>query len=264
MIAGTNAVPDNRVNYLRKASGIQVIQRSAVGVYYATLNMKKPPLNDVRVRQAINYGVDKEKLIKLAAGGQGKPATSLVASAYGAYDPNVQKYPYDFAKAQSLLRAAGADKGFTVDYLNIEAPEFDLVAQSVQEDLSKLGITMKITSVPVAQWAATGQTQKPAIGFIYYTYSDPDIITLLAQTGQPFEWTYHGDKTLDEWLSAQRLAFDQAKRRALLYKIQERINKMAYYLYLWEGRYSAAARDNVKNVHIDLVGFIHAQEITLS
>jgi len=262
MIAGTNAVPDNQVTFLRKASGIQVVQRSAVGVYYATLNTKKPPLNDVRVRQAINYGVDKEKLIKLAVGGQGKPATSLVASAYGDYDPNVQKYPYDLAKAKALLKAAGADKGFSVDYLNIEGPEFDLVAQSVQEDLSKLGITMKITSVPVAQWAATGQTQKPAIGFIYYTYSDPDVVVLLAQTGSPFEWTYHGDKTLDAWLLAQRVEFNPAKRRAILYKIQERINKLAYYLYLWEGRYSVAARTNVKNIHIDLVGFIHAQEIT--
>jgi ABC-type transport system substrate-binding protein len=101
------------------------------------------------------------------------------------------------------------------------------------------------------------------MAFIYYTYSDPDVVLLLAQTGQPFEWTYHGDTTLDGWLSAQRTTFDPAKRRAIFYQIQERINKMAYYLYLWEGNYSVAAQDKVKNTHIDLVGFIHAQEITL-
>jgi peptide/nickel transport system substrate-binding protein len=208
--------------------------------------------------------VDKNKLLKLAVGGQGKPATSLVASAFGVYDPNVQKYPYDFAKAKSLLQAAGADKGFSLDYISISGPEFDLVAQSVQEDLSKLNITMKITSVPVAQWAAAVQKQKPAMAFIYYTYSDPDVVLLLAQTGQPFEWTYHGDTTLDGWLSAQRVTFDPAKRRAIFYQIQERINKNAYYLYLWEGNYSVAAQNKVKNTHIDLVGFIHAQEMTLA
>src|SRR5207244_1257234 len=106
-------VPDDRVQVLKKTNGLQVVQRSAVGVYYATLNTKKPPLDDVRVRQAINYAVDKNTLITLAIGGQGKPATSLVASAFGVYDPGVKKYPYDPEKAKSLLKAAGQDKGFT-------------------------------------------------------------------------------------------------------------------------------------------------------
>ncbi len=79
----------------------------AAGVYYANLNHKMKPLDDLRVRQAISYAVDRESIVDLVLDGQGKPATSLLASAFGDYNPDVEPYTYDPEKAKALLAEAG-------------------------------------------------------------------------------------------------------------------------------------------------------------
>jgi peptide/nickel transport system substrate-binding protein len=120
---------------------------------------------------------------------------------------------------------------------------------------------MSITALPVGQIAATAGKQRPDAVFFYYTYSDPDIVMLLLHKGAPFDFSWQNDPALDRWMEQQRVTFNQAKRTALLHKIQQRIAQQAYYLMLWEGMYSVAAQNYVKNIHIDLVGFIHLQEI---
>lgn len=262
MISGTGSVPDDQVKSLEKASGIEVVQQPAVGVYYANLNTQKAPLTDVRVRQALNYAVDKNALVQLAIGGQGKPAKSIVGSAYGPYfDPTVPAYEYDPEKAKSLMAAAGQSGGFDMTYLVIQGDEFERAAQVIQEDLSKINVKMTIKALPVGEVAATADRQKPEAVFFYYTWNDPDIVRQLLGKGSALDFSWVKDPTLDTWMDQQSVTFDRAKRIALLHRIQQRVAQQAYYLMLWEGRYSVAARDYVKNIHIDTVGFIHLQEL---
>jgi peptide/nickel transport system substrate-binding protein len=263
VVAGTDAVPTDKIRTLEQTEGITVYKRDAVGVYYSYLNQQIKPLDDLRVRQAINHAVDRDKLVQLVLDGQGKPATSTLATAFGDYNPDIVQYPYDPEKAAALMAEAGLEAGFETKYLNVASPVYQRAAESIQEDLSKINIKLSIESYPVAEWVPKGASGEYGIQFFYYTYSDPDILFLAFRTGQAFAWSRQTDPELDGWLDQQRVSFDPAVRKDLLYKAQARINEQALSLLLWEGVYAAAMRENVQNLAIDLVGFIHLQEMSL-
>jgi peptide/nickel transport system substrate-binding protein len=262
IVAGTDAVPTDKIKSLGSEAGIKVVTRPAVGVYYAYLNMSVKPFDDLRVRQAINYAVDKDAIVQLVLDGNGMPATNMLASAFGDYTPDVTQYPYDPDKAKALLAEAGLANGFETSYLNITSPVYQRAAEVIQESLAAINVKINIESYPVAEWVPKGSSGTYGIQFFYYTYSDPDILYLCARTGQAFEWSHHGDAELDGWLDAQRVEFDKEKRRQLLQQAQKRINDNALILLLWEGVYAAAMRDYVSGLDMDLVGFIHLQEIS--
>jgi len=262
IVAGTDAVPTDKIKSLSNEEGITVVTRPAVGVYYAYLNMSVKPLDDVRVRQAINYAIDKEAIVSLVLDGNGAPATNMLASAFGDYKSDVTQYPYDVEKAKALMAEAGLADGFETTYLNITSPVYQRAAEVIQENLAAINIKINIESYPVAEWVPKGQGGTYGIQFFYYTYSDPDILYLCARTGSAFEWSHHGDTELDGWLDGQRIEFDKDKRRELLHSAQARINDNALILLLWEGVYAAAMRDYVTGLEMDLVGFIHLQEMS--
>jgi ABC-type transport system substrate-binding protein len=69
---------------------------------------------------------------------------------------------------------------------------------------------------------------------------------------------------LDAVVAEQRVTFDQEVRRDLLFQAQQLINENALMLLLWEGVYAAAMKEEVEGLEIDLVGFIHLQEMSLA
>jgi peptide/nickel transport system substrate-binding protein len=263
VISGTDSVPVDKVTALKHMQDIKVYTRPAVGVYWSYINTKIKPLDDVRVRKAINYAVDKQKIIALVLDGNGKPAYSPVASAFAYYDPACEKigYGYDPAKAKALLKEAGQEAGFALDYFVIDSPVYRRVAEVVQQDLAAVNIQVKIQSYPVGELFSLGPQGKAGLLFLYYTYSDPDLLYALLKSGQGISWSFQNDPALDSLLDQQRVEFDHDKRRALLNQVQERVVDEALWLLLYEGEYVAAMRNAVQGLKLDTVGFHHLQEI---
>jgi peptide/nickel transport system substrate-binding protein len=264
VVAGTDAVPIDKLGSLTEEPGIEVYTRPAVGVYYAYFNQAIEPLNDVRVRQAIQHAVDLEAIVELVLDGNGTPATSALASAFGAYKDDLPQYPYDPDRAVELLTEAGYADGFDLTYLNIASPVYQRVAEVLQEYLAEVNINLAVESYPVGELIPKGASGEYGMTFFYYTYSDPDILHLILRTGQPFAWCDHKDDEFDGWLDEQRVTFDPDARLQLLHDAQQRINEQAYVLMLFEGVYAAAMQENVEGLAIDLVGFIHLQEMSLA
>lgn len=262
IIAGTDALPVDKINSLKNQDGITVYTRPAVGVYYTYLNQKIKPFDNLMVRQAINHAVDRDKLVQLVLDGNGKPATSVLASAFADYNPNTTQYAYDVDKAKSLMQQAGMSAGFETKYLNITGSAYQHAAESIQEDLSKINIKLSIESYPVAQWVPKGASGDYGMSFFYYTYSDPDILYLAMRTGQAFAWCNQNDPDLDKLLDEEHVEFDKTKRHDAIMQAQARMNDNAMVLLLWEGVYAAAMQSYVQGLAIDLVGFIHLQEMS--
>ena len=264
VVAGTDAVPTDKIGSLSNEPGLTVYTRPAVGVYYAYFNQAIEPLNDVRVRQAIHHAVDRDAIVQLVLDGNGEPATSALASAFGDYNPDIPQYPYDPERAAALLAEAGYADGFDLTYLNIASPVYQRVAEVILENLAAVNINLSVESYPVGELIPKGDSGEYGMTFFYYTYSDPDILHLILRTGQPFAWCDHQNDEFDAILDEQRVTFDPEARRELLYQAQQIINEDALVLLLWEGVYAAAMQENVQGLEIDLVGFIHLQEMSLS
>ena len=176
VVAGTDAVPIDKLGSLAEEPGIEVYTRPAVGVYYAYFNQAIEPLNDVRVRQAIQHAVDLEAIVSLVLDGNGAPATSALASAFGAYKDDLPQYPYDPDRAMELLTEAGYADGFDLTYLNIASPVYQRVAEVLQEYLAEVNINLQVESYPVGELIPKGASGEYGMTFFYYTYSDPDIL----------------------------------------------------------------------------------------
>lgn len=112
------------------------------------------PLNDQRVRQAINYAVNKDSIVENLTGGAvkaaGQPGTPVT---YG-YNPNVKPYPYDPDKAKQLLAEAGFADGFSAKFavvIGSFAASGDIY-QQVSLDLKKVGVNLELESIQFPQW----------------------------------------------------------------------------------------------------------------
>jgi len=129
----------------------QIIQGSTDGEVMMTLNDGKAPLNDVRVRQAINYAVDKKAILQNAWAGYG----TVIGSHESPNDPwfvdESNKYPHDVAKAKALLAAAGkSDLTLTLQLPPV--PYATAAAPIIISELAEAGITVKATNVTFPVW----------------------------------------------------------------------------------------------------------------
>ncbi|ELP67800.1 ABC transporter substrate-binding protein [Streptomyces turgidiscabies] len=103
-------------------------------------------LGDVRVRQALNFAIDRAAITKAVYGEFGSPVSQPAMPGYDGYSPEAEKmYPYDPAKAKQLLEEAGYSKGLTipVNYGSFD-PSTTKMLQAVQDQLSKVGVTLKL------------------------------------------------------------------------------------------------------------------------
>lgn len=101
------AIPTDLVEKLKKSSRVQLKTVEGTRSYQIELNNKKPPFDDVRVRQAVNMAVDWGKILKnIYLGYAAQLPTCFLSSGFG-YDPNLKPYPYNPDKAKALLKEAG-------------------------------------------------------------------------------------------------------------------------------------------------------------
>ncbi|WP_330350967.1 ABC transporter substrate-binding protein [Streptomyces sp. NBC_00582] len=106
------------------------------------------PLGDVRVRQAINYAIDREAVTKALLGSSGTPTTQTVIKGGDGYSEDMaDHYPYNPTKAKQLLKEAGYADGFELPVLAATFVGFDTMAEAIAGQLSKVGIKVKVTAV---------------------------------------------------------------------------------------------------------------------
>ena len=136
-------------------SGYQLLESPSNIVQAMYLNNAVKPLDDVRVRQALNYAVNIEEVMMFTNDGLGTPLGSSIYPAFGKYfmPELADAYPYDPAKAKELLTEAGYPNGFT---LTITVPSNYVVhvnaAQVIAEELKAVGIDARINLVEWATW----------------------------------------------------------------------------------------------------------------
>lgn len=111
------------------------------------------PLNDIRVRQALNYAVDKQTIVDVLLGGYTVVASQpAVREAFG-FDPTLAPYSYDLDRAKSLLEDAGYPNGFTMSLTTSGGGTNGLlVVQRVADDLARAGITVNIQQRPLMRF----------------------------------------------------------------------------------------------------------------
>jgi peptide/nickel transport system substrate-binding protein len=194
------------------------------------LNVTKPPLDDLRVRQAVNYAVDKEAFLATVYKGTAVRAAAPL-TAVMLDEPSVrQAYPFDPAKAKALLGEAGwqpggdgiRQKAGQRLELVLNAIEYgggaDPTAQLIQASLRDVGIDLKIKAQarpPFYEDNYRCATHGPVM---FFRATDPDALFSLFHSslvGQNFNWACYKSAKADQLLEQGRRESDPAKRRAV-------------------------------------------------
>ncbi|HEY7053036.1 MAG TPA: ABC transporter substrate-binding protein, partial [Mycobacterium sp.] len=147
----TDSVPTQRVDELRGDDSITLGVTPSNDYWYLTLNEARKPYDDVRVRQAIAYGIDRDAIVAATSYGTAVP-NQLAIPRPSVFYTDYHRYSRDIEAAKNLLKQAGIGD-FTLDFMaTSEYPETVTAAQIVADNLAPLGITVNIRTVDFATW----------------------------------------------------------------------------------------------------------------
>ena len=113
-------------------------------VFYVGMNQSFEPFQDERVRQAINYAIDREFIIEVCEEGYGSVANSLANKGMFGYTEDAKYYEYDPEKAMELLAEAGYADGLEIPAILTKEGKFKSAAEVILEDLRAVGITTEL------------------------------------------------------------------------------------------------------------------------
>jgi peptide/nickel transport system substrate-binding protein len=230
---------ENRhVEQLAGQPGLQVYRSPRIGYDFLSFNQGTAPFNKVEVVQAINYAVDREACIKAAAYGyavQTAPCTPPLKQWLLPEDQWKPYYKVDLEKAKALLAKAGYPSGFEATVLTIPSINSMFAnAQVVQDNLKRIGVTLKVESVEYAPWVQRWQKKEfEATLNTTSGYADPDLAFYRAFHSRGQNWNTINNAELDRLLDEGRSVFEVEKRKPIYDRVQLQLLEKPGHLFLF-------------------------------
>lgn len=230
---------------------------SVMAIGFRVSAERASPLNDVRVRQALNYAVDKNALNKALLRGLTPPSGQPAAQGVTGYDPTIAPYAYDPAKARELLKAAGFANGFSIkiDVIVDRIPADAAIYQTVADMLSQVGVKAQLRTVPFPNWLTkylTGTWDKDTDAFTLSwnaaSYNDVARPMEIYSCIRPNP--FFCDQGLTKQLEAAGAEMDLGKREAMLKSLGRAYHDAAPSLFLLDLNDFFGVRAGIENVEI--------------
>lgn len=256
-------------------SGFQLYEQAGPHLWFLILNAKEGPFADKRVRQAVNYAIDKKALVEQILQGTAEVASGPTPPAFAwAYNEALQPYPYDPAKAKALLEEAG-HSGASLTFYVTEGGSGMLdpvpMGAAIQADLAKVGLDVKIETY---EWNTflgqvnPGLEGKADMAEMAWMTNDPDTLPYLALRSGAwpdkggFNSGYYSNPKVDALLEAARGSTDQAERSKLYKEMQEIVYDDAPWAFIANWKQNAATADSVKGFKLQPSFFLLLKDVS--
>jgi peptide/nickel transport system substrate-binding protein len=205
-------------------------------LYRFFFNAQKPPFKDnLKLRQAVQYAIDRDAMAKAVGGGIGAGNYYDLTEGTLGYDPSVPKYTFDLDKAKALIKESGVTTPLSVR-LTVITREADLQqAQIIQQMLDKIGIKVDIEGLERVAW---GQKVRQANDFEMATQQtstplDPDTISQAWAPDGPAAYVRPNEPQIQECLAEGRTSYDVQKRQATYVKCTTQMYETAWWGHMW-------------------------------
>ncbi|WP_158939015.1 glutathione ABC transporter substrate-binding protein GsiB [Burkholderia sp. S171] len=269
-------VPYEQAAMLKTDPKVDVFAGPSIIVRYISLNMTKKPFDNPKVREALNYAVNKDALTKVAFSGYATPADGVVPQGVD-YAAKTGPWPYDPAKARALLKEAGYPDGFESTlwsaYNNSTSQK---VIQFVQQQLAQVGVKVQVEALEAGQRVAKVESAPdPATAPVRMYYAgwssstgeaDWAISPLLASVSMPPKLTntaYYKNDTVDADLSKALETPDRAQKTALYMDAQKRIWADAPWIFLVQEKVLYARSKRLSGAYVAPDGSFNFDEIAI-
>jgi peptide/nickel transport system substrate-binding protein len=230
LIVGT---PPDFVAQLENNPKVTLLKQVGAHVWYLGINNQKKPFDDKRVRQALNYAVNKDAIVRDVLKGTGSLSVGPVLPKTWGADGGLKPYPYDPERAKKLLAEAGYPSGFTT---TLWVPESGSGMQSpvamstvIQSNLKAVGVNVSLQTMEWGAYLAKLRSKEQELFALSWMAGNEDPDMVMYPLLHSSQWTpngpnralYRNDK-FDEILHQARLTTDE-KKRADLYRQAQRI-----------------------------------------
>ena len=256
-------VPFEQAESLKAKPDLELVAAPSIVLRYLSMNTQQKPFDNVKVREAIAYAINKDALAKVAFNGYATPAEGVVPTGVE-YNVKLGPWPYDVAKAKKLMAEAGYPSGFETElwsaYNHSVAQK---VTQFLQQQLGQIGIKVKITLLEAGQrvekvesWPdpATAPVRLYYVGWSSSTgEADWAIRPLLASESWPprlFNTAYYKNDTVDNDIKSALATTDHAAKAKFYRDAQETIWKDAPWAPLVTERSLSAHNKKLSGVYV--------------
>ncbi|MBD8613000.1 ABC transporter substrate-binding protein [Pseudomonas putida] len=139
------------IDVMKQDPNLRVLSQPGFNLGFLAYNVTHPPLDQLKVRQALDMAIDKPAIIKAVYQSAGQLAQNALPPAQWSYDTRIKDAPHDITKARALLKEAGIKEGTTIDLWAMTVqrasnPNARMSAQMIQNDWAKIGIKANIVS----------------------------------------------------------------------------------------------------------------------
>lgn len=266
------APPRERVAELQQTPGVQVKTFASINRYYLGINVRRKPLDDLRVRQAINAALDRTAILQRAFAGLGTPGVTMYTPGIPwAYNPNAQAPAYDRAHAEKLLDAADAPRGadgirLKLTLVTVNVSPFKETAQIAQEQLRAVGIESNLVLLTSAEMDARVYQQKDFDLVVHDGSFGPDPENLGTRFGSTsaFAFTGYASAEFDAAIAEGARQAHVTERAQAYFRAQEILARDLPLAPLVEPAFIVLARANVSGLgYTEARGLVTFQDYSL-
>lgn len=224
---------------LETSGNLVVGVRPSTRVQIVRFNTNIKPLNDARVRRALNYAIDKEAITKALFKGLVEPARSqIITSFHEGYNADLSAWPYDPQKARDLLAEAGYPDGFDVEMVFGKGTYVggEQAAQIIASQLAAVGVQAELNILPASAHSERAASENAA-GLTWFGYADTasiaaETLTYLGSTH--FQTIGPVPAAFDEAVAAAKAALTKEEELAAVKRATEVAADEALAVFLWD------------------------------
>ena len=231
---------------------------------YLVLNMRTPPLDNVKVRQAIMAALNRKLIVNNIFFGLGKVSTSPFVTTEMFYDKNMPSLDFDMKKARALIKESGVDpSAYTLRFLSLPyGSTWDRLGEYIKQSMEQLGFNINMEATDAGGWASrTGNWDFDLTLNYTYQYGDPALgvqrlyVASNMVKGSPFANVQgYNNPEADKLWTAAASEVDPARRQELYSKIQTILVNDVANGFLVDMEFPTLYRGNIKNLVQTAIG----------
>jgi peptide/nickel transport system substrate-binding protein len=263
-----DAIPLQQVTTLKSDPRFTYVSNAVAGIPdYIGLNTRKPPFDNVKVRQAVALAINRDDIRDVAYLGTGEPGLTEMPTGSTWYDAEGLYAPkQDIAKAKELLKEAGYSNGLSIEYLGLpQYPELLKTGQVLRDELKQIGIDMTINQVDVSVWYDAFVKGNYQITSAYQERTiDPDnFYALVLKSGGPINSTGYSNNDVDALIDKAAASDKEAERKDLYRQVRTITTKESPLVfvhyetlhYLMNTNVTGSSITPTLSLHIENIGF---------
>lgn len=263
------SIPVTAIERIQSSQQMRIYRSEALGTEFIGFNVSKPPLNDVRVRQAISYAIETGAIIKGVYNNVGTQAISPIGPKVFGYYSGVKNYPYDLNKARALLDQAGYPNGFATTIITYDRNDRVNVAGVIRSQLKGIGIEAELNVVGYDEFVDVIEKTKEHAIFVSgwgnatgdADYNQYNLFhTIGGGKGNSFMYS---NAELDRLIEAGRIETDHAKRLAIYARAQEMELEDALLVPLRNLENLAVVHNSIEGFSMSPAGYLMLNQVTI-